>query len=79
MAKSPVDCDVDEVSRFASRGLSSSPQGGIQVTENGCACEPTGATVEAAVDDKARIAYFQGYLEEMHAAIQNGADVRAVS
>ncbi|CAM9337610.1 unnamed protein product [Pylaiella littoralis] len=54
-----------------------SPQGGIQVTENGCACEPTGATAEAAVDDKARIAYFQGYLEEMHHAIQIGADVRA--
>lgn len=49
------------------------------MTENGCACEPAGATVEAAVDDRARVAYFQGYLEEMHKAIQLGADVRAVS
>lgn len=63
-----------------------SPKGGIQVTENGCAIEPTenihgtpGATADAAVNDTGRIAYFQGYLEEMHNAIQLGADVRAVS
>lgn len=62
-----------------------SPQGGIQVTENGCAIEPKspihgapGATADADVDDTGRIAYFQGYLEEMHNAIQLGADVRAV-
>lgn len=56
------------------------------MTENGCAIEPKetipgtpGATADAAVDDTGRIAYFQGYLEEMHNAIQLGADVRAVS
>lgn len=87
-AKSSLDCNDMVLDPFlrnfeffliASYYLSISPQGGIQVTENGCACEPTGATAEAAVDDKARIAYFQGYLEEMHHAIQIGADVRAVS
>ncbi|CBJ30694.1 Beta-glucosidase, family GH1 [Ectocarpus siliculosus] len=52
-----------------------SPEGGIQVTENGAAVnEPT---VDLAVDDKARIVYYEGYLKEMHAAIQLGADVRA--
>ena len=63
-----------------------SPKGGIQVTENGCAIEPKetsdvapGASADAAVNDTGRIAYFQGYLEEMHNAIQLGADVRAVS
>eukprot|EP00752_Nemacystus_decipiens_P017501 g15689.t1 len=61
-----------------------SPKGGIQVTENGCAIEPKkavhgapAATADAAVNDTGRIAYFQGYLEEMHYAIQLGADVRA--
>lgn len=52
------------------------------MTENGCACEPTpppGAPAEDAFDDTARIAYFQGYLAEMHDAIQLGADVRGVS
>lgn len=54
-----------------------SPEGGIEVTENGAAVnEPT---VDLAVDDKARIVYFEGYLKEMHSAIQLGADVRAVS
>lgn len=47
------------------------------MTENGAAVnEPT---VDLAVDDKARIVYYEGYLKEMHAAIQLGADVRAVS
>lgn len=56
------------------------------MTENGCAIEPKettdgapGATEDTAVNDTGRIAYFQGYLEEMHNAIQLGADVRAVS
>lgn len=55
------------------------------MTENGCAIEPKetsdvapGASADAAVNDTGRIAYFQGYLEEMHNAIQLGADVRAV-
>ncbi|CAM9954347.1 unnamed protein product [Sphacelaria rigidula] len=51
-----------------------SPKGGIIVTENGTAVkEPT---VEVAVDDKARISYYQGYVAAMHEAIEQGADVR---
>lgn len=51
-----------------------SPKGGIIVTENGTAVnEPT---VDAAVDDKARIAYFKAYITAMHEAIEQGADVR---
>ena len=51
-----------------------SPKGGIIVTENGAAVhEPT---VEVAQDDKARIAYYEGYVAEMHEAIEQGADVR---
>lgn len=57
--------------------MSFSPEGGIHVTENGTAVnEPT---VDSAVDDKERISYFEGYLKEAHNAIQQGADVRAVS
>lgn len=51
-----------------------SPKGGIIVTENGTAVnEPT---VEAAVDDKDRIAYFEAYIAAMHEAMEQGADVR---
>ena len=51
-----------------------SPKGGIIVTENGTAVnEPT---VEAAVDDKDRIAYLEAYIAAMHEAMEQGADVR---
>lgn len=51
-----------------------SPNGGIIVTENGTAVnEPT---VEAAVNDKLRISYYEGYIAAMHEAIEQGADVR---
>lgn len=51
-----------------------SPKGGIIVTENGTAVnEPT---VESAVDDKDRIAYFEAYIAAMHEAMEQGADVR---
>jgi beta-glucosidase/6-phospho-beta-glucosidase/beta-galactosidase len=44
------------------------------VTENGCAVHEPGA--EAAAQDDARVAYLSGYVAEMHAAMQAGADVR---
>lgn len=44
------------------------------VTENGTAVDEP--TVEVAVVDEARIAYFQGYIAAMHEAITQGADVR---
>ena len=50
-----------------------SPQGGIIVTENGTAVDEP--TVEAAVDDKDRIAYFEAYIAAMHEAMEQGADV----
>lgn len=54
--------------------LITSPKGGIIITENGTAVnEPT---VDAAVNDKARIAYLEAYIAAMHEAIQQGADVR---
>lgn len=54
--------------------LPTSPKGGIIVTENGTAVnEPS---VEASVDDKARISFYEGYVSAMHEAIEQGADVR---
>eukprot|EP00904_Undaria_pinnatifida_P003682 jgi/Undpi1/13314/HiC_scaffold_8.g02975.m1 len=51
-----------------------SPKGGIIVTENGTAVnEPT---VEVAMDDNGRIAYFETYIAAMHEAMEQGADVR---
>jgi len=51
-----------------------SPQGGIVVTENGCAVADDDLNV--AKNDVFRVEFLQGYIAQMHKAIQNGADVR---
>mmetsp|Transcript_11599 Transcript_11599/g.35863 ORF Transcript_11599/g.35863 Transcript_11599/m.35863 type:complete len:573 (+) Transcript_11599:23-1741(+) len=51
-----------------------SPTGGIIITENGYAVEDEDA--DEAEADAGRVEYFQGYLTQMHRAIQSGADVR---
>merc|ERR1711862_448434 len=48
--------------------------GGIFVTENGCAVKED--DVESAKNDTFRVEYFQGYIAQVHQAIQSGADVR---
>lgn len=50
------------------------PPGGIIVTENGCAVRED--DVAASRNDKARVEYLQGYIAQVHAAIEEGADVR---
>lgn len=50
------------------------PAGGIIVTENGCAVRED--TEESALNDTFRVNYFQGYIAQVHEAIQQGADVR---
>ena len=50
------------------------PEGGIYVTENGCAVNED--DVEVARWDTFRVEYFQGYLTQLHAAIRGGVDVR---
>jgi len=50
------------------------PQGGILVTENGCAVKED--TVADAENDTFRVEFYQGYIAQMHGAIQEGADVR---
>lgn len=51
------------------------PQGGIIVTENGCAVKED--TVEAGVEDTFRLAFLQGYIGQMHQAItREGVDCR---
>eukprot|EP00927_Polykrikos_kofoidii_P062154 TRINITY_DN56974_c0_g1_i1.p1 TRINITY_DN56974_c0_g1~~TRINITY_DN56974_c0_g1_i1.p1 ORF type:complete len:511 (-),score=57.82 TRINITY_DN56974_c0_g1_i1:183-1649(-) len=50
------------------------PRGGIWVTENGCAVKEDDA--ESACNDEFRVRYFQGYIAQVHKAIQDGADVR---
>ena len=51
------------------------PQGGIIVTENGCAVKED--TVEAGVDDTFRLAFLKGYIDQMHQAItKEGVDCR---
>mmetsp|Transcript_146700 Transcript_146700/g.470774 ORF Transcript_146700/g.470774 Transcript_146700/m.470774 type:complete len:518 (+) Transcript_146700:89-1642(+) len=50
------------------------PEGGIIVTENGCAVLED--TVEQAKHDTERVEFLQGYVAQLHQAIQNGADVR---
>lgn len=50
------------------------PDGGIYITENGCAvAEPTR---EVAIEDHFRVAYLSSYVQAMHEAMQAGADVR---
>eukprot|EP00440_Ansanella_granifera_P057727 gb/GFBE01062583.1/.p1 GENE.gb/GFBE01062583.1/~~gb/GFBE01062583.1/.p1 ORF type:complete len:249 (+),score=59.56 gb/GFBE01062583.1/:1-747(+) len=51
------------------------PQGGILVTENGCAVPDDDVTV--AQNDNFRVEFYQGYIAQLHKAIQCGADVRA--
>lgn len=51
------------------------PQGGILVTENGCAVADD--DVETAKLDTFRVEFFQGYIAQLHKAIEAGADVRA--
>eukprot|EP00933_Yihiella_yeosuensis_P050302 TRINITY_DN48077_c0_g1_i1.p1 TRINITY_DN48077_c0_g1~~TRINITY_DN48077_c0_g1_i1.p1 ORF type:complete len:558 (-),score=146.61 TRINITY_DN48077_c0_g1_i1:328-2001(-) len=51
-----------------------SPAGGILVTENGCAVPDDDVT--AAQQDTFRVEFLQGYIAQMHKAIQAGADVR---
>lgn len=50
------------------------PQGGILVTENGCAVADD--DVQVAKYDAFRVDFYQGYIAQMHRAIQAGADVR---
>eukprot|EP00416_Gambierdiscus_australes_P015758 CAMPEP_0171077270 /NCGR_PEP_ID=MMETSP0766_2-20121228/13923_1 /TAXON_ID=439317 /ORGANISM="Gambierdiscus australes, Strain CAWD 149" /LENGTH=848 /DNA_ID=CAMNT_0011534313 /DNA_START=180 /DNA_END=2723 /DNA_ORIENTATION=+ len=51
-----------------------SPVGGIIITENGCAVDDEDGD---AIEDTARVEYFQQYLSQLHKAINNGgADVR---
>jgi len=50
------------------------PEGGILVTENGCAVLED--DVAAARQDTFRVEFLQGYMAQMHGAIQSGADVR---
>lgn len=52
-----------------------SPVGGIMVTENGCAVPDD--DVALAQHDCFRVEFFQGYLAQLHKAIQGGVDVRA--
>jgi len=51
-----------------------SPEGGIIVTENGCAVQDD--DVSAAQNDSFRVNYFRDYLAQLHKAISGGADVR---
>jgi len=51
-----------------------SPPGGIYVTENGCGFHEDDAA--AARQDTLRVEYLQGYLTQLHKALQEGADVR---
>eukprot|EP00931_Biecheleriopsis_adriatica_P052821 TRINITY_DN3079_c0_g1_i1.p1 TRINITY_DN3079_c0_g1~~TRINITY_DN3079_c0_g1_i1.p1 ORF type:complete len:538 (-),score=110.52 TRINITY_DN3079_c0_g1_i1:47-1660(-) len=51
-----------------------SPEGGILVTENGCAVPDD--DVETAQKDTFRVEFLQGYIAQLHKAIQSGADVR---
>jgi beta-galactosidase len=50
------------------------PRGGIIITENGTAVRED--TVEAAINDKFRVEYLQGYIAQMHQGIQEGVDIR---
>lgn len=50
------------------------PTHGIIITENGCAVEEV--NVKDARDDDFRVNFFQMYIAQVHAAIQEGADVR---
>ncbi len=47
----------------------------IHITENGVACDDP--VVNGSIDDARRIAYLEGHLRAIHAAIQAGVDVRA--
>lgn len=50
------------------------PTGGIYITENGCAVyEPD---VEIAKNDRPRVQYMQGYISEVHGAIQKGVNCK---
>merc|ERR1712187_465158 len=51
-----------------------SPEGGIIITENGCAVQDDDVSV--AQNDTFRVNYFRTYLAQVHKAIQGGADVR---
>merc|ERR1712060_699318 len=51
-----------------------SPEGGILVTENGCAVKDD--DVNVAQNDTFRVKYFRAYLAQVHKAIEGGADVR---
>lgn len=50
------------------------PEGGIIVTENGCAVPDD--DVEKAKQDTFRVNYYRDYIAQLHEAIKNGADVR---
>jgi beta-galactosidase len=51
-----------------------SPEGGIIVTENGCAVKDD--DVSMAQNDIFRVKYYRGYIAQLHKAIQGGIDVR---
>lgn len=51
------------------------PEGGILVTENGCAVADD--DVKVAKNDKFRVEFYQGYVAQLHKAIKAGCDIRA--
>jgi len=51
------------------------PEGGIIITENGCACKDSDVAVARC--DKMRVEYLHGYISELHKAItEDGVDCR---
>lgn len=50
------------------------PEGGIVITENGCAVKEDDSAT--AVNDTFRVEFLQSYIAQMHGAIQDGADIR---
>merc|ERR1712113_725077 len=50
------------------------PRDGIIITENGCAVDEE--ELAKAENDTFRVEFLQGYIAQMHSAIQQGADVR---
>lgn len=51
------------------------PEGGIEITECGCAVKED--SVEQGQNDSFRVQFFQGYIAQVHGAIQDGVDIRS--
>jgi len=50
------------------------PKGGIYITENGCGFDEV--SQDDGLQDLRRVRYFQSYIAQLHAALQDGVDVR---